>query len=223
MRSMGECDVLRARSHPPAVRVRASGGGGGVCYLRSTFMMNEGMLRIEKPGRLYALITSSTAARNAARRAVPKTVPLPTTFTTALLPTRRLRGAAAPVPPREESEASAAIRCGAIQAVGAADRLPRGQGTDWITAASRHVRAHVMEHRAATLVDRSSCDAELKQLLELFLRFNRLWTAQPAGALLRCDAMRCDAAPRHAAAPRRHRTDDPSWPSKGSVAQQAWE
>ena len=29
-------------------------------------MMNEGMLRIEKPGRLYALITSSTAARNAA-------------------------------------------------------------------------------------------------------------------------------------------------------------
>jgi hypothetical protein len=56
-----------------------------------------------------------------------------------------------------------------------------------------------MEHRAATLVDRSSCDAELKQLLELFLRFNRLWTAQPAGAL-RCDAMRRHATPpRHAA------------------------
>ena len=161
-------------------------------------MMNEGMLRIEKPGRLYALITSSTAARNAAstRRAGNRAL-AHYVHNSAVARARRLCGAAASVPPREESEASAPIRCGAKQAVGAADGLPTGQGIRVPPPAAMSGRmSWSIERQRSSIAARATPSSNSSSSFS----YDSTDSGRPNRPVL-CDAMQCGATPRRRATP----------------------
>ena len=177
-------------------------------------MMNEGMLRIEKPGRLYALITSSTAARNAAstRRAENRALAhyvhnsrcCPRGGCVEQLRRCRLGRRARLVP----QSGVARFRQWERQRGCREDRGRIGLPPP---AAMSGRMSWSIERQRSSIAARATPSSNSSSSFS----YDSTDSGRPNRPVL-CDAMRCGATPR------RHRTDDPSWPSKGSVAQQAW-